>query len=186
MQCDGTGSLQGVRVIYEPSAAFFWLEVDSSVPGRIPAGRRRGAAAAAAAVAAARLGGSTTQPPAGAGLGSAQAVKGEVKEGPLQADCALGGGVGSQHGARHAEGATADAGCSSVCWPPPVLPHPDWPPATTAPSAPLPLVAAPAEPRAAAAAEGLARIQAVLGKRAIHPDMMAAHLQERSRQRGAQ
>lgn len=33
VHCLGTGGLRSVRVIYESHASFFWLEVDSAVPG---------------------------------------------------------------------------------------------------------------------------------------------------------
>jgi len=35
VKCEGSGSLQGVRVIYQVRDPMFWFEVDSSIPGFI-------------------------------------------------------------------------------------------------------------------------------------------------------
>ncbi len=157
VQCCGTGRLMSVRAIYEAHAAFFWLEVDSAVPGHYESGATHWTPhfkAEAVGVTVAQMPLIKQQPPqqSRAGLGVfAEQKSGQEQAAPTcaslpvyAADADVPCAAGQQCSERSGSG--VDASITDDA--------------------------------------GLARIQAVLGKR-INPGVLSTHLQSRSvQQRG--
>jgi hypothetical protein len=207
VHCAGTGSLQGVRVIQAHAASFFWLSVDSRTPGRFAGVQRGPPAAASAGLRAARRlaaaavgeGSAALAPVAPAAALAGVVVKQEEEQGAEEGAWVVQapGSQGQQHacaqvafgedpgagleascsglpGGAGALGSGSEGGCLPATSAAPVLVHPDWPADKAGPSW------GPGEPVC-----GLARINQVLGTRAINPAAVEAHLAQRH-QRQAQ